>query len=158
MNETLGKNFDEAMVLGSEGDAARGRELFFSREFQCAQCHRVGGEGGIIGPDLSGIASQQTRVQLLTSLRRPSEAIAEGFLTSLIRTVYGGLISGRILQRTDEKFQVAMSDGRMIELELSNIEEIQPSQLSLMPDDLVSQMTVQKLADVLTYLETLKTQ
>ena len=51
-----------------------------------------------------------------------------------------------------------MSDGRMIELELSNIEEIQPSQLSLMPDDLVSQMTVQKLADVLTYLETLKTQ
>ena len=158
MNDTLGKNFDEAMVLGSEGDAARGRELFFSREFQCAQCHRVGGEGGIIGPDLSGIASQQTRVQLLTSLRRPSETIAEGFRTSLISTVDGGLISGRILQRTDEKVQVAMSDGRMIELELSNIEEIQPSQLSLMPDDLVSQMTAQKLADVLTYLETLKTQ
>ena len=45
-----------------------------------------------------------------------------------------------------------MSDGRMIELELSNIEEIKPSQLSLMPDDLVGQMTAQKLADVLTYL------
>ena len=71
---------------------------------------------------------------------------------SLISTVDGGLISGRILQRTDEKVQVAMSDGRMIELELSNIEEIKPSQLSLMPDDLVGHMTAQKLADVLTYL------
>ena len=45
-----------------------------------------------------------------------------------------------------------MSDGRMIELELSNIEEIKPSQLSLMPDVLVGHMTAQKLADVLTYL------
>ncbi len=51
-----------------------------------------------------------------------------------------------------------MPDSRMIELELSNIEEIKPSQLSLMPDDLVGHMTAQKLADVLTYLETLKTQ
>ena len=51
-----------------------------------------------------------------------------------------------------------MSDGRMIELELSNIEEIKPSQLSLMPDDLVGHMTAQKLADVLPYFETLKTQ
>ena len=51
-----------------------------------------------------------------------------------------------------------MPDSRMIELELSNIEEIKPSQLSLMPDDLVGHMTAQKLADVLPYFETLKTQ
>ena len=155
---TLGQDFDVAALLALPGDSARGRELFFSRYFQCAQCHRVGGEGGSIGPDLSAVATRQTRAQLLNSLSRPAETITEGYQTSIISTIDGGIISARVLESTPDQIRVATSEGKVLEIETAGIETIEASPLSLMPDDLVANMSAEQLCDLLAYLETLKSQ
>ncbi len=155
-HRTLGRDFDAKALLATPGDSARGRELFFSRYFQCAQCHRVGGEGGTVGPDLSAVATRQTRTQLLHSLIRPSETITEGYQTSIISTVDGGIVSARVLEKTPDQIRVVTSDGKLLDVETSDIEAIQTSPVSLMPEDLATQMSAEQLTDLLAYLETLK--
>src|ERR1035441_9090183 len=61
-----------AMPPAPEGDAARGRALF-AGSGQCTSCHRVGGMGSRIGPDLSDAGSRLPPSDLLASLLRPDE-------------------------------------------------------------------------------------
>lgn len=157
-HRTLGHDFDASALLSMPGDSARGRELFFSRYFQCSQCHRVGGEGGSIGPDLSAVATRQTRAQLLNSLSRPSETITEGYQTSIISTTDGGILTARVLENTPDRIRAATSDGNVMEIKTADIETLQLSPLSLMPDDLVANMSAEQLSDLIAYLETLKSQ
>ncbi len=61
------------------GDAAAGKKLFFeSEKVQCAKCHKIGGKGADVGPDLSKIAEKKDRAYFLESLILPSKVIAEG--------------------------------------------------------------------------------
>ena len=63
------------------GDAERGKTLFFTHQVAaCNRCHQVGGEGGVIGPALDGIAGRKGPEYLRQSLIEPSAAIAEGIL------------------------------------------------------------------------------
>ena len=65
-----------AAVAAPERDLKRGRELFLS---QCAACHRYGPQGGVIGPDLTGIAGRFDRRTILESLLDPWRVVADPY-------------------------------------------------------------------------------
>ena len=63
-----------------KGLANRGKEIFHKHTVaSCVRCHKVGNEGGVIGPALDGIASRKDRNYLYESLVEPTATLAEGF-------------------------------------------------------------------------------
>ena len=65
-------------ALTHQGDAKRGAKLFAdAKRTRCAICHRVGGKGGEVGPDLSRIGGKFDRPHLIESLLEPSRQIVE---------------------------------------------------------------------------------
>ena len=63
-----------------KGLADRGKEIFHKHAVaSCVRCHKVGNEGGVIGPALDGIASRKDRAYLYESLVNPTATLAEGF-------------------------------------------------------------------------------
>ena len=72
---------DEAATAKLEaGSAERGRNIFFTHQVAaCNRCHQLGGEGGVIGPALDGIAGRKTAEYLRQSLLEPNAAIAEEY-------------------------------------------------------------------------------
>ena len=64
-------------VLQNAGDAERGRALFLNQEKTlCTKCHSLNGQGGRIGPDLTGVGSRFSRIHLIESILEPSRTIA----------------------------------------------------------------------------------
>ncbi len=69
----------ETLVLRG-GDAVRGGALFRNHpQVQCLRCHKVAGDGGIVGPSLDGIGRKHDRAYLLQSITSPNAAYAEGY-------------------------------------------------------------------------------
>ena len=96
-------------VAAKERDLKRGRELFKS---QCAACHRYGSEGGVIGPDLTGIAGRFDRRTILESLLDPWRVVADPYRFATATLNSGEIVSGRVLG----------DDGTTLSLEVNPIE------------------------------------
>ena len=77
-----------------------GRTAF--RQTGCSQCHRFAGEGGSVGPDLSGVGRRLSPRDLIESILLPSKVIAEGYATTVIETKSGEIIAGRIEREDDQ--------------------------------------------------------
>ena len=70
----------KATVEPEPGDAGRGKTIFHTHQVAaCDRCHQIGGEGGVIGPALDGIASRKSEDYLRQSLVEPNAAIAENY-------------------------------------------------------------------------------
>jgi len=68
------------LALATRGNADRGREIYFNTEKSaCIKCHRLGDEGGRIGPDLTGVGRRFSRIHLIESVLEPSRAVAPAF-------------------------------------------------------------------------------
>ncbi len=84
------------------GDAARGRKLFAERaDWACQRCHKLGNEGGDVGPNLTGLGKRLTREQILESIVDPNRTIASGFETVILTLTDG-----------ESKVGVVMTEGR----------------------------------------------
>jgi len=70
---------DKLLPLLKQGDAARGRELFFAEKSQCANCHRIGDKGAKIGPDLTTIGGNRAASDLLESIVLPSATLVRDY-------------------------------------------------------------------------------
>ncbi|MEM7387815.1 MAG: HEAT repeat domain-containing protein, partial [Verrucomicrobiota bacterium] len=83
------------------GDPKRGHQVFKSSKAACATCHRLGYDGGQVGPDLSRIGSIRSRKDLLEAIVAPSASYARGYESTLITTTDGATAMG-ILSRGKE--------------------------------------------------------
>ena len=82
-------------ALAVPGDAQRGRVVFANVEGAgCIRCHRVGKEGGDVGPALSDIGGKYGREHLIEAVLEPSRQIVEGYRPTMIATVEGRLLTG----------------------------------------------------------------
>jgi putative heme-binding domain-containing protein len=98
------------------GDAKRGEKLFYDKEAAlsgiCATCHAVRGKGGAIGPDLSAIAVNYRRPELVVSILEPSKTIALGFEQSIVETKAGETLVGALRQETNDTLTLVGADGQ----------------------------------------------
>ena len=137
------------------GDVARGRALFWKREsISCRRCHKVQGEGGEVGPDLTRIALDKSRDYLLEAIVDPNKTIAKGFESATLLDLDGKIYTGVVRQETSDVIVLIDANGREITFDKSDIEARTAAQ-SAMPADLVKQLTRSELRDLVEYLASL---
>ncbi len=117
----------------------------------CGKCHRLFGEGGQIGPDLTSYKRDDVG-NLLVNVVNPSAAIREGFETYLAVTADGRALTGFLVERDNQVVVLRGVDGQNISLAQSEIEELLPQRKSLMPEGILRDFTEQQVRDLFAYL------
>src|SRR5438445_13380997 len=98
-----------------EGDAARGKAIFFDeRRTACSRCHSVDGKGGRAGPDLFALGDKFGRREIIEAVLAPSATIAEGYSTTTVETKSGEEYIGIIKQVTSAWIELMGADGRTV--------------------------------------------
>lgn len=153
----LGSVVAPEMILALKGDPARGRRLFFLEGgAQCYQCHRVAGEGRDFGPDLSAVGRKYDRAQLLEHLLAPSKTIDPAFALWQVETKDDLSYSGFLVERTAEELVLKDATLQQIRIRSPAVLSAKRSNLSVMPEGLLQNMTAQEAADLLEFLSSLR--
>ena len=135
-----------------EGDLDRGRQVFFSKRAACVGCHRMGEEGGRVGPDLSKIAHLRSPNDLVESLLFPSSSIAPDFRSYTIADDDGQVYTGLIVRETSQAIYLRTAQLAEIRIPRSRVDAVQHSNVSVMPRGLEKSLSMQELSDLLTFL------
>ena len=110
-------------------DKKKGRELFKQR---CGACHKLFGEGGKIGPDLTGSGRKDLHY-ILENVVDPSAVVNRNFQLTTIKTKSGRLISGMIAEENKDTVTVNTLNEQII-LKRDDISELTRSKKSMMPE------------------------
>ncbi len=131
-----------------EGDPVKGKAIF---KAQCAKCHTHSGEGAKIGPDLTGMAVH-SKHHLLMELLDPSRSVEGNYRQYVVTTKAGKIYTG--LMSSESKTAIELLDGeaKKQSLQRDDIDEIQATTKSLMPEGFEKQVSKQDLTDLLEYL------
>lgn len=128
-------------------DRSQGRKVY---DQHCGKCHKLFGQGGMIGPELTG--AQRTNLNYwLENILDPSASVAASYRMSVILLGDGRVVSGVIGEQTDRTLTVQTPTEKIV-LERKAIEEIKPSQLSLMPDGQLPLLKDHEVRDLMGYL------
>lgn len=151
MTRTLNRNdvvksYEPALQLGGHGK--RGAEFFAKA---CLVCHSVQGQGGRVGPDLSGVATRP-KDALLVDVLDPSRQITPDFMSYTVRTVAGEDLSGLIASETAASVVLRRANEPDLTVLRRDIAHLQAEGKSPMPEGLEEGMTPQDMADLLEFL------
>jgi putative heme-binding domain-containing protein len=143
---------DRLDSLEGEPDIEAGRRIFFHvAGASCAQCHRFGGRGNVVGPDLSLISKQGTRSEILASILEPNRELAPQFYTTLLQLADGSEFTG-ILLRSSSNEVYRNNFGNEVTFQKSDIENRKELRASMMPPGLLDSMTDTQVRDLLAFL------
>lgn len=135
-------------------DLSRGKQLFTVTG--CAQCHRLGPEGGFIGPDLTAVTARFDRRALLESIVEPSRVVSETYRTVTVTMKSGAIHDGRVVAEDTKSVVLAINpvdpDQRR-RLPKAEIESQRVSALSPMPPGLLNTLSREEIADLLAWIE-----
>lgn len=148
---------DEVRALAKDGLKGRnfenGQKMFAAT--RCIICHRFGGDGGATGPDLTQLAGRFNLNDLTEAIMVPSKVISDQYKASTIVTTGGQTYSGRIVAENDDKITILTSPEdptKITQILKSEVDEIQPSTVSIMPMDLLKPLNQDEVMDLLAYL------
>src|SRR6185437_15800563 len=149
-------HLDELIPTLTNGDVKRGRDLFFGTRAACVACHAVADQGAHVGPDLSKIGGARAPRDLLESVVYPSASFARGFEPYLIKTKDGDVESGLISQQTSDAIYLVTGPKEVKRIARARIADIRLGTVSIMPQGFDTTLTKQELADLISYLSSLK--
>jgi putative membrane-bound dehydrogenase-like protein len=130
-----------------QADPSHGRAVF---DKICGNCHRLYGHGGQIGPDLTG-SGRQNLDYVLINLIDPSAAVGAEYRMSIVVLNDGRVLNGIVAAKSDKVLTLQTAKERL-SLELAEVDEIQVSPVSLMPDGLLQPLTEEQTRDLVAYL------
>ena len=134
------------------GDATRGLAVY---QRACMICHRAGGQGMEVGPDLLTVKNKG-RPALLTAILEPNKEIAAQYMSFLVQTRAGESYLGLIADDTATQLTLRMPGGVSKTVLRADVLGSSSDGRSLMPEGLEGGLTAQDMADLLTFIETLK--
>ncbi|WP_044301107.1 DUF7133 domain-containing protein, partial [Rhodopirellula sallentina] len=125
--------------IREKGDAVRGAKLFYWEKTGCATCHDIG-EGYQLGPMLTTQRKDITDAHLVESILKPSEKILEGYQTANVITVDGAILSGFLVEETDDDVTLSISadQGKPRVIPMDDVEDVITSNTSTMPAGLAN--------------------
>ena len=138
--------FQPAVTL--TGDPTRGAALF--RKL-CINCHKVKDEGHEVGPNLASITNRTTDA-LLTSILDPDVAVEAKYFSYVVVTKNGRSLNGLLATETGSSITLLAAEGKRQSILRSDIDELQASTKSLMPEGLEKDLQPQDLADVIQFI------
>lgn len=134
-------------------DLESGRRIFHhARLANCSHCHRHGGRGNVVGPDLSSLGNRKDRMWLLKSILEPSREMAPEYQPRTIILNDGRTFTG-IRLRSYIKETIRDANGQNRTFDRNDIEMMVESPTSFMPSGLVHTLTNRELKDLIAYLE-----
>ncbi len=138
-------------ALHREGDAGTGQQVF---ERVCSKCHKIGGTGHEVGPDLLSVTTRNREV-LLHDVLMPNESIEPGYEEYLVETTDGRSISGIVVAQTATSLVLRRAKGEEDTIPRGQITDLRTLSVSAMPEDLEKDISIQEMADLLAYLKNL---
>lgn len=128
-----------------------GRNLFHA--LRCASCHRFDGLGGDVGPDLTTVKNKFDARYILESIVEPSKVISDQYQSSIVITEEGRTFNG-LVSKDGDKVIVYTADikAKPIEIPADQVDEIQPSPVSQMPQAMLNTLNPEEVRDLVAYL------
>jgi cytochrome c oxidase cbb3-type subunit III len=133
------------------GDATRGKEIFFGKG-ECSTCHTVSGEGGFLGPDLSGYGPAMPAKAIRNEIVRSRRNVPAGYRSATLTTRDGDRLEGIIRNEDNFSVQLETKDGGYHFFEKSALRSEQPFDQSLMPTNYSQRLNPDELNDLVSYL------
>ncbi len=136
--------------LIASGDLERGRSLFYGKAI-CATCHKVGVEGGLLGPDLTSIQKDRSAHDLLEAIIYPNVSFVREYETYRVKTKTGEHL-GVIQEKTPTLIVLGTSQTTSVRIPRADIVSMDMQRTSMMPQGLDQLMTKQEMGDLLAFL------
>ncbi|MEK6238270.1 MAG: c-type cytochrome, partial [Planctomycetales bacterium] len=136
-------------ALRLSADAQRGRAFF---KKICAACHRSGGEGNAVGPDLTDVRDK-TRETLLLDVLDPNRAVEPRWVSYSVATTDGRVLSGLLVGESANAVVLRRAEGKQDVVPRAAIEAISASGKSLMPEGVEKDLSPQDVADLIEFLK-----
>jgi putative membrane-bound dehydrogenase-like protein len=139
-----------------EGNRDRGQQVFLGSKVACVSCHQLGYQGGKLGPDLSEIGKIRNRRDLMEAVAFPNSSIVRGYESVIVELDDGRVVTGIIVQEDKNEITLAIDAKTTQRVSRASIEAMTPSKVSPMPQGIAKALTPQELADLIVFLESLK--
>ena len=151
-------SLDELVPLVQAGlqggrDYDRGRALYGA--VACAACHRFDQDGGSVGPDLTSVAGRFSAKDLLESIVDPNKTISDQYAAITIHTKSGRTVTGRVANLSGDRINIVenmLDPGNMTDVRRGDIEEMEISKVSMMPEGLLNTLQEDEIQDLIAYL------
>ena len=140
------KKFRPALEL--KASAERGRTIYQAR---CTSCHRAGGEGFAVGPDLASVANGG-KEKMLTSIFDPNAEVAAAYVAYAVETKSGESFLGVLAGENPAAVMLKIPNGETVRVARENISALRGSEKSLMPEGLEEGLSAQDVADLLEFV------
>ena len=149
---------EEALKIAAEvtaqGDAARGEQVFRRADVSCLKCHAIHRAGGQVGPDLSNVGRISPVDYIVNSVLNPNLAIKEAFVTRVIETSDGRIVTGVAVDRDANRVVLRTADGKTVTIPVADIDTEEEGK-SLMPQGLTKFLTQQEFFDLAKFVSEL---
>jgi len=135
-------------ALNLTGDANRGQKVYLER---CSSCHRLGGQGYALGPDLATVRTGG-KEKILTSILDPNREVAPNYQNYLVETKDDESVLGIIGNETASSVTLKQANGGEVVVLRSNIARMQSQGQSAMPEGLEVGLGLKDFADLLEFV------
>ncbi len=154
-----GRKWTTSEALTAIGDKPSKRNFQVGKNLyhatSCAKCHRIGGEGGALGPDLSTAGRKFSVEDMLTAIIEPSKVISDQYGSQQVLTSDGRVLVGRAVEIGDEYYVYTVDvEAKPVVIKKSEVESIVSSKISQMPLGLIDGLNEDELKDLLVYVMT----
>jgi len=151
-NRELGKIVGKGLK-DYEGDIANGKLIY--QAALCETCHRMRGEGGNTGPDLTQISTRFSRGEIIYAIVSPNEEISDQYAYNVYTMKDGGARIGRPLDEKNGEIRLGINpydETMTVNIERANILKEELSTVSPMPPNLFNRLNEQEVVDLVAYL------
>jgi putative heme-binding domain-containing protein len=146
-------HLDELLVTLPKGDIRGGQVVFNSAKAACTSCHKMGYVGGNVGPDLTSISQARTERDLLEAIVYPSASFVRSYEPVIVLTKTDEEFSGVLRRDAADEILLATGPNTEVRVARSDIAEMRPGRVSVMPAGLDEQLSKQELADLVAFLK-----
>ena len=154
--EKQSAHLNELLESLKDGDIRRGQTIFNSQKAACFSCHKLGYLGGTVGPDLTSIGQVRTERDLLESIIYPSASFVRSYEPLIVTTKSNEQYNGVVRKDASDEIVLATGPNTEVRIARTDIGEVRPGTVSVMPTGLDQQLTRQELADLLAFLKATK--
>lgn len=130
------------------GDPHKGQAVF---KKLCGQCHKIYGEGQEVGPDIT-VNGRSSFEQLLSNVFDPSLVIGAAYQARTVVTADGRVLTGLVAEDSPQRVVLKIQGGKLETIARNDIDEMETSKLSLMPEDLEKQLKPEEIADLFAFI------
>ena len=151
-----GRSPEREKVVGRFRDLARnnaGNPVAGQAAFSklCAQCHKIYGEGQEVGPDIT-VNGRNDFDQMLSNIFDPNLVIGTGYQATTVATKDGRVLTGLLAEDSPERIVLKVQGGKQEIIPRDQVDEQRLSPLSLMPEEIETQLTEREWIDLLSFL------